>query len=172
MIRQEKGSSLINLTVSLAIAVLIAAGAGITAVQILKGTERNENHARETQQTHNLGRWFSRDALMAENITAGDNPETPDDELLSMYWREWTSGDTYNVRYIWLDDFDSLKKVMRNQVTHDKEGTVTENKTSLIAHSISTANLSQQANTWVLNNEINQPNHCMHEYRAAKRTNL
>jgi len=172
MRRQEKGFGLISLAVTVAIAAMIAAGAGMTTIQVIRGTERNEHQARVTQQAHNLGRWFSRDALMAENITAGDDPETVDDEFITIYWREWISGDTYNIRYIWLDDVDSSKKVQRNQVKRDKDDAVTENITSLMAYSLSSANLSRQDNTWILNLETcSGQKSSIQEYRATKRLN-
>ncbi len=172
MRRQEKGFGLISLAVTVAIAAMIAAGAGMTTIQVIRGTERNEHQAKVTQQAHNLGRWFSRDALMAESITAGDDPGTADDEFITMYWKEWISGDTYNIRYIWLDDVESLKKVQRNQVKRDKDGAVTENKTSMIAYSLYSANLSKQDNTWILSLETRSGQRSsIQEYRATKRLN-
>jgi Tfp pilus assembly protein PilE len=172
MRRKEKGFGLISLAAAIAIGSLIAAGAGMTCLQIIKGTERNNNRAEVIQQGHNLGRWFSRDALMAEDITAGNDPETGDDELLSIYWKDWESGETYDIRYIWLDDVDSLKRLKRNQVMRDKEGTLAENITSLIACSIYSANLSQQNDTWILNLETHSGNRSsVQEYRTAQRLN-
>lgn len=172
MRRKEQGFGLISLAVAIVIAAIIAAGAGMTTVQIIRGTERNEDHAQVIQQAHNLGRWFSRDALMSENITAGDDPETGDDEFITIYWRDWVSGDTFDTRYLWLDDVDSLKKVKRNQVRRDTEGAVIENTTSLIAFSIYSANLSQQDDTWVLNVEARSGQRSsVQEYKATKRLN-
>jgi type II secretory pathway pseudopilin PulG len=151
MIQKEAGFGLITVAVVVAIAAMIAAGAGMTTIQIVRGTERNEEHAETVQQAHNLGRWFYRDAMTAENITAGDDTATGEDELLSMYWKDWESGEYCNIRYIWLDDVDSLQKIMRNQVMYDKDGAVAENTTSLVAFGIGSANLSQQDNTWTLN---------------------
>jgi type II secretory pathway pseudopilin PulG len=172
MRRKEKGFGLISLAVAIAIGSLIAAGAGMTCIQIIRGAERNNNHAEVIQQAHNLGRWFSRDAPMAENITFGDDPETGDDELLTIYWKDWESGDTYDIRYIWLDDVDSLKRLKRNQVMRDKDGDLAENITSLIACSIYSANLSQQDDTWILNVETHSGNKSsLQEYRTTQRLN-
>lgn len=172
MRRKEKGFGLISLAVAIAIGALIAAGAGMTCLQIIKGTERNNTHAEVIQQAHNLGRWFSRDALMAESITAGNDPETGDDELLTIYWKDWESGDIFDIRYMWLDDVDSLKRLRRNQVRRDKEGDVAENITSLIAFSICSANLSQQNDTWILNVETHSGDKSSaQEYRTMKRLN-
>jgi len=163
---------LISLAVTIAIAAIIAAGAGMTAVQVIRGTERNEDHAQVIQQAHNLGRWFSRDALMSEEITAGDDPETGDDEFITICWKDWESGDTFDTRYLWLDDVDSLKKVKRNQVKRDKDGAVTENATSFIAYGIYSANLSQQDNAWVLNVDASSgQKSSVQEYKVTKRLN-
>jgi type II secretory pathway component PulJ len=170
MRRKEKGFSLISMVVTIAIAALIAFGALITSFQIIKGTARNENHAEVIRQAQNLGCWFSRDALMAANITAGDNPETSDDELLTIWWKDWESGDTFDIRYILLDYADSLKQLKRNQVMRFKDGGVAENTTSLIAHSVYSANLSQQDDTWILNIETHSgQKQSVKEYKITKR---
>ena len=162
---------MVSVAVAMLIASMVAAGAGMTSIQIIKGTERNENRAKVTQQAHNLGRWFSRDALMAANITAGDDPGTGDDEeFITIYWKDWESGDTFDIRYIWLDDVDSLKKVKRNQVKRDKDGAVIDSVTSLIADSIYSANLSQQDNMCILNLEARSgQNSSVQEYKITKR---
>ena len=170
MRRKEKGYGLLSLAVAVAIAAMIAAGAGMTSLQVIRGTERNEDRAKVTQQAHNLGRWFTRDALTSGNITAGDDPETGDDEeFLSIFWKDWESGDIYDIRYIWLDDADSLRKIMRTQL---KDGDTTENITALIAVNIYSANLSQQGNTWNLNVETRSGQKSLvQEYRTTKRIN-
>jgi len=170
MRKKEKGFSIVSVVAAIAVASLVAAGAGMTSMQIIKGTARNEDHAEVVRQAQNLGRWFSRDALMAGNITAGDDPETGDDELLTIYWKDWESGDTYDIRYIWLDHVDSLKQLKRNQVMRDKDGAVVENTASLMAHSIYSANLSQQDNTWILGIETHSGSkQSVKEYKITKR---
>ena len=141
MMRKEKGFTLLTLAVTIGITAMIAAGAGMTVMHIFRGTERNENQTEVVRQAQNLGRWFGRDALMAENITAGDNPGTGDDEFVSMFWKDWETGNTYNITYKWFDDADSLKLIKRNQIMRDKNGAVVSDVTSLIANSIYTANI-------------------------------
>ena len=171
MRRKERGFGLISLAVAIAIAAIIAAGAGMTSIQIIRGTERNEDHARVIGQAQNLGRWFYRDALTAENITAGDDPETGDDEeFVTMCWKDWENGDTFDIRYLWLDDVDSLKKLKRNLVKRDKDGDVLEDGISLIAYSVYSANLSQQDNTWTLSLETRSgTKQSVKEYKITKR---
>ena len=143
----------------------------MTSLQVIRGTERNEDHARVTQQAHNLGRWFTCDALASENITAGDDPETGDDEeLLTIYWKDWESGDTFDIRYISIEQDDSLKQIKRNQVMRDRVGVVTGNATSLMAYDVYSASLSPQDDTWTLSIETHSgEKQAVREYKVTKR---
>jgi type II secretory pathway pseudopilin PulG len=170
--RKEQGFSLISVVVASAIGALVVLGAGMTTMQIIRGTEGNEELSEVVRQAQNLGRWFSRDALMAANITAGDNPGTGDDELLTISWKDWESGDTYDIRYIWFDYVDSLKQIKRNQVMRDKDGYVVEDVTSLLACGIYSANVSEQADIWTLNvDACAGDRHAVREYKITQRLN-
>ena len=172
MRRKEKGFSLISLAVSIAISAIIAYGAGMTAIQVIKGTERNNDHAKVTQQARNLSRWFGRDSLMAENITAGDDLGTGDDEFITIYWKDWESGDTFDVRYVWLVDADSLKQMKRKQVVRDKDSIVIGSSATLMANGIYSASISQQGNMWILSLETRSgQKSSIREYRTASRLN-
>jgi type II secretory pathway pseudopilin PulG len=170
MRKEEKGLSSISLVVAVAVAAIIAVGAGITVTQILMGTDRNEQHIEAVRQAQNLGRFFSRDAMMADDITAGDDLETADEELVSMYWKDWANGDTCNVRYLWLDDVDSSKRVKRNVLERDKDGIVTDNTTTIIAYRIYSANITQDNDTWILNVETDLGSrNLLREYKVTDR---
>ena len=170
MRQRESGYGIVGLAATIAVAALIEAGAGMVTLQIIKGTARNEAHADVVRQAQNLGRWFSRDALAAESITAGDNPETGDDELLTIHWKDWESADTYDIRYFLIEDADSLKQVKRNQVVCDKDGGVTGNTTSLMAINLYSANVSQQDETWTLSIETHSgQKQTAQEYKITKR---
>jgi Tfp pilus assembly protein PilE len=170
MRRREEGLSIISIVVTIAIGGMVAAGASMTALQVIMGTERNENQARVIQQAHNLGRWFSRDALASENISCNDNPDTGDDEFISLYWEDWQSGETYDIYYILIDDNDSLKRVERKRIKHNIDGAVTENTTTMIADSVYSANISQQENTWILNIETRWGERSsIQEYKITRR---
>jgi len=170
MRKEEKGLSSVSLVVAVAVAAIIAVGAGITVTQILMGTDRNEQHIEAVRQAQNLGRFFSRDAMMADDITAGDDLETADEELVSMYWKDWANGDTCNVRYLWLDDVDSSKRVKRNVLERDKDGIVTDNTTTIIAYRIYSANITQDNDTWILNVETDLGSrNLLREYKVTDR---
>lgn len=149
--------------VALVIASIVAA-AGMTALQIIKGNDRNQNHARVIQQAHNLGRWFSRDALSAWEITTGE------DELIAIFGRDWESGDTCDISYILSDDVSSLKKVYRNRVKRNIDGVITENVTTLIADSLFSANITQQDDTYILDIETRWgEKRAVREYKITRR---
>ena len=168
--KKEKGLMTISLVVAVVIAAIIAAGAGITVTQILMGTDRNEQHIEAVRQAQNLGRFFSRDAMMADNVTAGDDLETDDEELVSMYWSDWVTGDSYNVRYLWLDDVDSSKRVKRNILERDKDGIVTDNTTTIVAYRIYSANVSLDNDMYILTVETDLGNrNLLREYKVTDR---
>jgi len=88
MKRGEKGYTLIELAVSLAIIVLISGAASIAIIQILKGTETNNTHMNAVRQVQNAGYWLCRDARMAQSVNT-DNLTLPD--FLVFNWTEWDS---------------------------------------------------------------------------------
>jgi len=153
MRRDEKGFIIINLAVVLAISAIIAVGAGMTTVQIIQGSQRTNDWTAVVRQAQNVGYWVSEDALTAQTITISDDPETTDVEFIIVYWKDWETGDTHDIRYVWLDSADSLKKLQRKHLTRDKNGVTTANKTALIADNICTANLTWQDGAWRLSIE-------------------
>ncbi len=150
MKRYEKGFTLIEVLVATAITAMIGAGVTTTSVQIINSSQRNTDWATAIRHTQNIGYWVRQDALMAQSINVSDDPETTDVEFIILDWKDWETGDTHNIRYILLDSADSLKKLKRKQLTHDKNGVEIGNETTLIADNIYTANLSEQDSAWRL----------------------
>jgi type II secretory pathway pseudopilin PulG len=166
MRRREKGFGVVGMVVTLVIASIVAAGAGMTALQVIKGNDRNQNHARVIQQAHSFGRWFSRDALSAWEITTGD------DEFITIFSRDWESGDTCDISYILSDAVGSLKEVYRNRVKRNIDGVITENVTTLISDSLFSANITQQDDTYILDIETRWgKKSAVQEYKITKRFN-
>ena len=153
MRQNEKGFIIVNLAVVIAIAAIITLGAGMTTVQIIKGSQRTNDWATVVRQAQNVGYWVSEDALMAQTITIGDDPETANVEFIILSWKDWETGDVHDIRYVWFDSVDSLKKLKRTQVTKDRDGVEIENKTTLVADNIYTANLTWQDGMWRLSVE-------------------
>lgn len=110
----ERGYTLIELIIAITIMVLASGTAGAAIFQILRNTERNNNHITAVRQVQNAGYWISRDAQMAQSISA-DNLTLPD--FLVVNWTEWDdAGDpTYHsVRYFFEDLTDGIYKLKRN----------------------------------------------------------
>ena len=110
----EKGYTFIELVVAIAIIVLVSGAAAIATFQVFKGTERNNNYMTAVRQVHNAGYWISRDAQMAQSVTA-DNLTAPD--FLVLTWTEWDdAGDpTYHsVTYFFEDQTDGIGKLKRS----------------------------------------------------------
>lgn len=86
----EHGFTLIELLIATAIVALIAGAAGAATLQLFASTKRSNDHMTAVRQVQNAGYWISRDALMAENVVIGDDPETEELlEFLTLTWTEW-----------------------------------------------------------------------------------
>lgn len=153
MKKGESGFTIIEVLVAIFISAIIATGAGMTTVQIIKGSQQSSDWTTVIRQAQNVGYWVSYDALMAQTITIGDDLETGDNEFIIVAWKDWETGDTHDIRYVWLDSADSLQKLSRKQVTKDKDGIEIGSKTTLVADNIYAATLSWQDGVWTLSVE-------------------
>jgi prepilin-type N-terminal cleavage/methylation domain-containing protein len=166
----EKGYSLVELLVAISVSAVLAAGAGMTTFQIFRGSKQNNDWNVAIRQAQSLGQWVSQDALMVNTIDIGDDPETEDVEFISLFWKDWENGDTYNTRYLWLDSADSLKQLTREQVTYNIDGVEINNTTSLVADNIYSATLTPQTNSWRLTVETRSGTRSVtREYEISQR---
>ncbi len=170
MKRSEKGFTLIEVIISTALMAMIALGAGMTTMQIIQGSQQSSEWTTVVRQAQNAGYWVSEDALKAQTIAIGDDPETGDDEFIIVYWKDWETGDTYDISYVWLDSADSLKMLKRKQVIKDKDGVEIGNTTTLVADNIYTATLSWQSGAWLLSVEARSGDKSVtREYEISQR---
>jgi len=146
----ERGLTLIELAVTVAIVALIAAGANMSIFQVLKGTERNNDHMTAVNQVQKAGYWVSRDTQMAQSVDTINDPETPEDEFITLQWTNWENGDVHKIVYTFHDMAGGLKKLKRQYVIHDASGVETGNAITLVAEYISSASFSEQDSTWKL----------------------
>jgi len=154
MKRNQKGYLPIEMVIGLALIAIIAVGTGMTIKQILNNYHSSMDRTTVIRQAQNVGYWVCQDAMMSQTIEIGDDPETiGDTEFITMRWKDWESGETFEFRYLWIDSNDSLKILMRNKVVRDKNGVVTSNVLTLIADNINSAVLSEQTGGWKLNIE-------------------
>ena len=166
----EKGYSLIEVLIAVSVSALLALGAGMTTTQIFRSSRLNNEWNVALRQAQSAGQWVSQDALTVNTIDIGDDPETGDVEFISLFWKDWENGDTYDTRYLWFDSANSLKELKRRQVARDNNGAVISDTTVLVATNIYAATLTQQTNSWRLNVETRSGDRSVtREYEISKR---
>jgi hypothetical protein len=108
--------------------------------------------------------------LTVNTIDIGDDPETAELEFITLFWKDWENGYTYDTCYLWFDSSDSLKKLERNQVIRDGEGAELSNTTVLIADNIYSASLTPQTDSWRLTVETHSGDKSVtREYEISQR---
>ena len=85
--RGQKGFTLIEIAIAIAISGLIASAITMTIFQIVDSSGRASNHMTVVRQAQSAGYWISSDVRMAHVIT----PSDPDDDgfPLVLQWTEW-----------------------------------------------------------------------------------
>ena len=166
----EKGYSFIDVIIAVSISALLAVGAGMTTAQIFRSTRLNSDWNIALRQAQSVGQWVSQDALTVSTIDIGDDPETGDVEFISLFWKDWENGDTYDTYYLWFDSANSLKQLKRRQVTRDINGAITGDPTVLVADNIYAATLTPQTNSWRLTVETRSGSRSVtREYEISQR---
>ena len=110
----EKGFTLVELVIVIAITVLLSAAAAIALSQIFGGTDHNNNHLTAVRQIESAGFWISRDAQRAQ-IVSTDNLALSD--LLILTWTEWDDEGIpthYSVRYSFDNVTANIGRLQRN----------------------------------------------------------
>jgi prepilin-type N-terminal cleavage/methylation domain-containing protein len=166
----EKGFTFIEVLIAVSISALLAVGAGMTTMQILTNSRQNNDWNIAVRQAQSIGQQISQDALMVSNIDIGDDPGTEDVEFISLLWKDWENGDTYDTFYLWFDSEDSLKELRKRVVTRDNSGSVISDTTSLVATNIYQATITEQTNSWRLNVETRSGERSVtREYEISRR---
>ena len=81
----QKGFTLIEMIVTLAITSLIGLGISMATVQIINQGGRNSGYTTASQHTLNAIHWISRDAQMAQTVDPNGSSGFP----LNLGWVEW-----------------------------------------------------------------------------------
>ena len=84
---RQKGFTLIELILGLAISGFLIAAIGTTLSRTLIENARVRNHNLAIRQVQNVGYWVSRDAVGAQMVVADSDPDTPD--FLILRWTDW-----------------------------------------------------------------------------------
>lgn len=166
----QRGSGAVEAAVAIAIAAIVAAIAGMTAAQILMGSETNHDLTTTIRQAQSLGYWLSRDVLTSQAISTVDDTGTTDIEFFTGSWKDLETGNTYDIRYIWFDSTGGLKGFRRKQVIRDTDDVVIDDRTTLVADNIYTAVLSLEGGVWKLSVETRSGEKSVtREYKIGQR---
>ena len=104
----EKGFTLLELLVTIAIAVIVVGAASMTIITIMRLTPRTNNWAIALRQVQNAGYWISRDVQMSEDITVGTGST-----FLTLIVPQ-ISPPPKTIVYQFADMSDNLKRLMRD----------------------------------------------------------
>ena len=83
--KNQRGFTVIELLVAIAISGLITSGLTLTIFQVFSGNARNSSEMIVIRQVQNAGHWISRDTLMAQVVTPA--------EAVTVSWDQRESGD-------------------------------------------------------------------------------
>jgi len=103
----QKGMTLIELLIALAIASFVVAAAAAAIFQLLTTPERNSDYMTAYTQVQNAGFSVSRDAVQAQNVTVDGG------SFLTLNWVDWDN-DTHQVVYTLEAGTDGLKELWRD----------------------------------------------------------
>jgi prepilin-type N-terminal cleavage/methylation domain-containing protein len=111
----EKGFTIIELAVAIAILGIVGVAATATMFQVFQGTGSNDDKMSAIYQVQNAGYWITRDAQMSETI-AVDGLESP--KFIALTWMEqdFGGGDPvyHSITYSIEDISDGIGQLMRN----------------------------------------------------------
>ena len=110
----ERGFTLIELAVAVAIIALIGSAAAATTFQVIRGSQSGNNRMTAVSQIQNAGYWIGRDVQMAESVDA-DGLAFPDFIVLNWTERDYDGGDSiyHSATYFFEDLSDDIGKLKR-----------------------------------------------------------
>ena len=106
----QRGFTLVELLVAIAIVGLISAGIATLISQIITGNTRTSNHMIAVRQVQQAGKELSQDTLQSQQFHLGS---TDPDFLVALSWVDW-GGVAHNVTYTITDGSELLRTHVRD----------------------------------------------------------
>ena len=110
----ERGFTLIEMLVVLALIGIITGGITAAIMQVLTINTRASNHMIALRQVQQAGKEVSKDTLQAQAVNVTESQY----HLVTLTWDEWVTNDTHTVEYELVDITDGIGKLQR---THNDE---------------------------------------------------
>jgi prepilin-type N-terminal cleavage/methylation domain-containing protein len=111
MHKRQRGFTLVELLVAIAIAGVITGGITATVMQVLNINHRASNHMICVRQVQQAGKEVSKDTLQSQNVTCGEESGFP----LTLTWTDW--GGAQNVVVY---DVTEDNELQRSQTVDDE----------------------------------------------------
>ncbi len=136
--KNQRGFTLIEILVALAITGLITGGITGTIFQVINGSARSSNHMTAVRQVQNAGYWLSHDGKMAQIVELAEGPleENPVGTKfpLKLTWTDW-DGTEHQVIYT-LEVGGEPKQLQRQYLTCAAGGSPMGDETTIVAQFI------------------------------------
>ena len=114
LLKNQRGFTLIEMLIALAIGGAIAAAGSMATRQVVTETVRNNNHEVAVRQVQNAGHWVTRDTQMAQTVV----PDEDADGLpLTLTWQNFAGTNEYQVVYS-LEEVGGVLKLKREHYTN------------------------------------------------------
>jgi prepilin-type N-terminal cleavage/methylation domain-containing protein len=91
--RDQRGMTLVELIIVIAITGVITAGITVTIFQVFNMNTRTSNHMTAVSQVQHAGKVVSEDILEAQTVC------TEGSDLVTLTWSDWETADAYEIVY-------------------------------------------------------------------------